>query len=604
MKSKFLLLPVLLAGLLTGCDGKTDPVNPIDPVDPTVVHVESISLNEKTLSLEEGTSETLTYTIKPNNAENKSVSWETSNATVASVENGVVKAWNAGTADISVTTLDGNKKDTCRVTVSKPTPKTITKTFVVDEQGYKSDINLIENPIEYEDFNVSFALDVDPYNNESKIIKNSKNHYEIRAYWGNTFTITSAKESLKKIEFVTTEYDKGNSMTASCGSLNGLIWTGSSKEVSFSVAGTSGYRAFASIAFTYEGEPEDPEAVVNLGDKTIAEVKEYIAEHPVKKNSFGNGVNEKRYVTISGYALARIDTVKSTKNFGLDVTYPAKVIIGDETGTIAVATDTPQGTLWYKVGNNVCKPESKYKVTGYISEILGNPELKIISYTWDQTMDVDWSLDVWKNETITLEQFYDRACDTNYNCAGACYGGVYEIKGLYCYNAESDGQGKRYYNFTDGVRNLRVNAFNISTSVSIGGVYDLTGILSMKQYSPIIVPFEIKRNTTTTITFDYKSVSVKLTATELNNIHRPQDDTLDKKPDVIRAFANIYCIDTTDDTEAETLIVDNYKLFYEYDYNYPPVVYFAMRQFDFKGGGKGTWQITLVPDCVYEYNAE
>lgn len=603
MKNKLLLLPVLLAGLLASCGSNQDPGKD-DPGkdDPAVVHVESISLNKKTLSLEEGGSQTLTYTINPNNADDKSVTWESSNGTVASVENGVVKAWNAGTADISVTALDGNKKDTCRVTVTKPAPKTITDTYVADEQGYtKTEIALLDNPIVYGDYTMSFKLDVDPYNNSPKIIKNTKNHYEIRAYWGNSFTINSSKNSLVKIEFTTTENDKGNTTTASVGSLNGNVWTGNAKEVTFSVAGSSGYRAFSQVAFTYEGEPEDPEAVINLGNKSIAEVKQYIADHPVKKNAFGNGVNEKRYVTISGYVLACIETVKTTSKFGLDVTFPSKVILGDETGVIGVATGNGQGTIWDKAKDYRCQQTTKYSVTGYLSEILGKPELKIISYNWDQTLDIDWSIDVWKEDTITLEKFYENACNTNYNCGGSGYGGVYEIKGLYCYNAESSNQHLKFYNLTDGTLNLRINAYNMPT-LSMGSVYDITGIISLKDYSPIIVPFEIKQNTTAGTTFDYKNVAVTLTATELNNIHGPQDDTSTKQPNAIMAYSKIYCIDTTGDKEAEKLTVDNYKLFYEYGYNYPPVVYFALKQFDFTGGGKGAWQITLVPDCVYEYN--
>ncbi len=83
------------------------------------VAVESVSLNKSTLSLEEGASETLTATVNPSNATDKSVTWSSSNPAVATVDaNGKVTAVAAGEAEITVTTTDGAKTATCAVTVT------------------------------------------------------------------------------------------------------------------------------------------------------------------------------------------------------------------------------------------------------------------------------------------------------------------------------------------------------------------------------------------------------------------------------------------------------------------------------------------------------
>ena len=82
------------------------------------VPVESVSLSPSTLTLEAGKSGALTAAITPDNATNKSVTWESSNAAVATVENGVVTAVGAGEAIITVTTADGGKTDACKVTVT------------------------------------------------------------------------------------------------------------------------------------------------------------------------------------------------------------------------------------------------------------------------------------------------------------------------------------------------------------------------------------------------------------------------------------------------------------------------------------------------------
>ena len=81
------------------------------------VSVESVRLNKSTLTLTAGDSETLTATVSPSNATNKNVSWYSSNTTVATVSNGIVKALKTGTTTIRVTTSDGGKKSECQVTV-------------------------------------------------------------------------------------------------------------------------------------------------------------------------------------------------------------------------------------------------------------------------------------------------------------------------------------------------------------------------------------------------------------------------------------------------------------------------------------------------------
>ena len=83
------------------------------------IPVTSISLNKTTLSLTIGASETLTATIAPTTATNKNVTWSSSNTAVATVDaNGKVSAVSAGSATITVTTVDGSKKATCTVTVN------------------------------------------------------------------------------------------------------------------------------------------------------------------------------------------------------------------------------------------------------------------------------------------------------------------------------------------------------------------------------------------------------------------------------------------------------------------------------------------------------
>ena len=79
----------------------------------------SVTLNKNALSLEADKSETLTATVAPANASNKAVTWKSSKPEIASIDaNGKVTAKKAGTTDITVTTVDGNKTAVCKLTVT------------------------------------------------------------------------------------------------------------------------------------------------------------------------------------------------------------------------------------------------------------------------------------------------------------------------------------------------------------------------------------------------------------------------------------------------------------------------------------------------------
>lgn len=87
------------------------------------VDVTGVSLNKTSTTLTVGKTVTLTATVAPDDATDKSVTWSSSNTAVATVADGVVTAVAAGTATITVTTTDGSKTATCEVTVTDPATK-------------------------------------------------------------------------------------------------------------------------------------------------------------------------------------------------------------------------------------------------------------------------------------------------------------------------------------------------------------------------------------------------------------------------------------------------------------------------------------------------
>ena len=85
-----------------------------DPEDP--IAVEGITLDKTTATVEEGATVTLTATVTPGNATDKTVTWSTSNEAIATVSDGVVTGVKAG--EVTITAKAGDKSATCTVTVT------------------------------------------------------------------------------------------------------------------------------------------------------------------------------------------------------------------------------------------------------------------------------------------------------------------------------------------------------------------------------------------------------------------------------------------------------------------------------------------------------
>lgn len=115
---------VMLAICISGCEKETpkEPVTPPDP-DPTpvpeIVEIERITLSEQSLRLAVGENAALTVAVEPAEAKDSAVTWLSTAADVASVnDRGEISAVSKGEALIIAEC--GNKKDTCAVTVYEP----------------------------------------------------------------------------------------------------------------------------------------------------------------------------------------------------------------------------------------------------------------------------------------------------------------------------------------------------------------------------------------------------------------------------------------------------------------------------------------------------
>lgn len=101
---------MLFSFVLAGCDGLLGTKDTL---------VESVTLNKTTANVSEGLTILLTATVRPVNATNRTISWESSDEAVATVVGGVVTGKVMGTAVITAISADGSGKSaSCTVTVT------------------------------------------------------------------------------------------------------------------------------------------------------------------------------------------------------------------------------------------------------------------------------------------------------------------------------------------------------------------------------------------------------------------------------------------------------------------------------------------------------
>ena len=104
---------VITAKTADGGFKKTCRVNVVRPVT-------KVALDHETLTMEVDARATLKATITPTNATNKDLKWTSSDKKIVKVtQTGVMRALKAGTATITVTSIDGGKRARCVVTVRR-----------------------------------------------------------------------------------------------------------------------------------------------------------------------------------------------------------------------------------------------------------------------------------------------------------------------------------------------------------------------------------------------------------------------------------------------------------------------------------------------------
>lgn len=163
--------------------------------------VTSVTLDQKTLTLKKGQTATLKATIKPDDATNKTVAWSSSDTSIATVKDGVVRGVGNGKATIIATSTDGtNLSDSAIVTVYAPVNDTI---VLRDTTTLKNKTIMYPVYLNNEDPVCSFQFDV-YLPDGMDIATNSKGKYDIQfaGRQEDTHSITSRKQKDGAIRIV------------------------------------------------------------------------------------------------------------------------------------------------------------------------------------------------------------------------------------------------------------------------------------------------------------------------------------------------------------------------------------------------------------------
>ena len=196
------------------------------------VSVTGVELLPEAITIEEGQSANLTATVLPTNATNKTVTWSSSDESIATVDaNGNVTAIAPGTADITVTTEEGNYSAVTTVTTQEAPPCTpnIPGKFEAEDYTYQSGIQTEETSDDGGGLNIGWIdvgdiLEYDgicvssngTFNLESRVAGNAPGgQFELRDQDGNVLAVvdipntyswqnwTSVNQSVQLTESIT-----------------------------------------------------------------------------------------------------------------------------------------------------------------------------------------------------------------------------------------------------------------------------------------------------------------------------------------------------------------------------------------------------------------
>lgn len=235
----------------------------------------SIYLNKTNISIDIGKTETLYTTILPSGISNETISWESSDTDVATVENGFITAIGVGTAKITAKTLNGLSA-TCLVKVN---PMKIPETTVTPETTIEPTTAPATVPSSV--FTVCATSNIFP---QTKAEYNSSTKRVTVTYYLGTARDIVNLEWYLTFDNTVLDYNKSNNYDVSANKLNimpqitpfggdvidtSFLGKISANASNLSLHSIDSAKPFVRVTFDVIGEPENIETTVNLNVRTL-----------------------------------------------------------------------------------------------------------------------------------------------------------------------------------------------------------------------------------------------------------------------------------------------------------------------------------------------
>lgn len=273
---------------------------------PTEIPVSSISLDKSSLDLAVGDSYKLKATVSPSNATNKTVTWSSSNSSVASVDNdGNVKAIKEGKA--AITARSGSASATCNITVKSKTAVIDGITYIFEDgasnvsvsSGSYGSLIYVEIPgtvvINSKTYNVT-GIEKEAFKNckslKEVILPSSIKTVGADAFAGCSGLLKSAYSETLSNPF---PYGDAISYPASCSVKDGIIYDNQQTKIHY-------------VSIKAKGEFSVPSTVKSVGDKAFRNCSD------LNTISIGNSVAEigaSAFDKCTGLKKVKINDLKS-----------------------------------------------------------------------------------------------------------------------------------------------------------------------------------------------------------------------------------------------------------------------------------------------------
>ena len=301
---------------------------------------------------------------------------------------------------------------------------------------------------------------------------------------------------------------------------------GTTASIPSTDTGTSNSETSGGDTSTSDTSLEQPGDVLS----TIKDVKEAALKLTMPSTQPHVVEDKTQTYKIQGHVLENLTSGTTKTGYTPD----GKTVLIDSTDWILCSSySSTANSLYQKVSSYLDKDTTQYEVTGHLALSFGVPELVVDSFTWNQNLNIDYSVTPTKTFN-DLSSYYEDTYNLEYNIKGNGVGEMVKLNNLTCIGrADNASTGKWTFidkdnHYLDVLYNINHNAFTPGT------VYNLVGLQNTYHYNCSFRAMRHEISSENKTELD-TSKSVSTTISNLFNNYSFKDDSYNK---VSKAYFN------------------------------------------------------------------